>query len=107
MDGLTGLANRRYFDALLLREHEHHQRSAAPLSVLMVDVDHFKQVNDTYGHTTGDGCLRAVAQVLQSCVLRRTDVVARYGGEEFFALLPETPEDSAHAVAERMRACVE
>lgn len=107
VDGLTGLANRRYFDALLLREHEHHQRSAAPLSVLMVDVDHFKQVNDTYGHTTGDGCLRAVAQVLQSCVLRRTDVVARYGGEEFIALLPETPEDSAHAVAERMRACVE
>lgn len=102
-DGLTGLANRRQFDHALLREHARRQRSGAPLSLLMVDLDHFKYVNDHYGHAIGDDYLRAVARVLKASVARATDLAARYGGEEFVCLLPETAAAEAQMLAERIR----
>lgn len=102
-DGLTGLANRRQFDHALLREHARQQRTGAPLSLLMVDLDHFKHVNDRYGHAIGDDYLRAVARVLNTSVTRATDLAARYGGEEFVCLLPETAATDAQMLAERIR----
>ena len=105
-DGLTGLANRRHFDQALEREHGRYQRTGAALSLLMLDVDDFKHVNDHYGHALGDDYLCAVARVLERSVARATDLVARYGGEEFACLLPDTDHASACAVAERIRAAV-
>lgn len=105
-DGLTRLANRRHFDQMLAREHGRYRRTGAPLSVLMVDIDHFKSVNDHYGHAMGDDYLRAVARALERGVARATDLVARYGGEEFVCLLPDTDTQSARWVAERIRAGV-
>ncbi|MHA7599333.1 diguanylate cyclase [Alicycliphilus sp. T452] len=102
-DSLTGLANRRAFDLALQREHARRQRTGSPLSVLLVDVDHFKSVNDHYGHATGDDYLRAVAQVLRKTVTRPTDLAARHGGEEFACLLPQTAAGDACRVAERIR----
>ncbi len=102
-DGLTGLANRRQFDHALLREHARQQRTGAPLSLLMIDLDHFKLVNDHYGHAIGDDYLRAVARVLKTSVTRVTDLSARYGGEEFVCLLPDTPAADAQMLAERIR----
>lgn len=94
-DGLTGLANRRRFDEVLATEWLRCARSDAPLSFLMVDIDHFKRYNDHYGHLAGDECLRRVAAVLGQCVRRAGELVARYGGEEFVMLLPGA--DMAHA----------
>lgn len=105
-DALTRLANRRLFDQTLAREHGRWQRTASPLSLLMIDLDHFKRVNDHYGHATGDDYLRAVAEVLAQAAARPTDLAARYGGEEFVCLLPDTSASEARAVAERMRAGV-
>lgn len=102
-DGLTGLTNRREFDHALAREHERRSRSGAPLSVIMMDIDHFKCVNDHYGHAVGDDYLRAVARVLRQSVLRPADIAARYGGEEFVCLLPDTGAQEARQVAERIR----
>ncbi len=102
-DGLTGLANRRQFDHALQREHARQQRTGSALSLLMIDLDHFKHVNDHYGHAMGDDYLRAVARVLRASVTRATDVAARYGGEEFACLLPDTPADDACMLAERIR----
>ena len=102
-DGLTGLANRREFDHALRREQARQQRTGAPLSLLMADVDHFKCVNDHYGHAMGDDYLRAIARVLKAAVGRPTDLVARYGGEEFVCLLPDTAAEDALKVAERIR----
>lgn len=102
-DGLTGLANRRQFDHALLREHARQQRTGSPLSLLMTDLDHFKYVNDHYGHAIGDDYLRTVARVLQTSVPRVTDLAARYGGEEFICLLPDTSAEDAHMLAERIR----
>ena len=102
-DELTGLGNRRAFDQALQREHARRQRTGAPLSVLLADVDHFKSVNDHYGHSTGDGYLRAIAQVLAGAVVRPADLAARHGGEEFACLLPDTAAADAHALAERIR----
>lgn len=99
-DGLTRLANRRHFDRVLAREHARHRRTGAPLSLLMIDVDHFKYVNDHYGHVLGDDYLRAVARALERGVVRATDLVARYGGEEFACLLPDTDFENACMVAE-------
>lgn len=105
-DGLTGLYNRRTFDDLLAREWRRLARTGEPLSVIMMDVDHFKLFNDTYGHGGGDVCLQRVARAAQSALQRPADVVARYGGEEFVALLPETKLDGAIAVAEAIRSAV-
>jgi diguanylate cyclase (GGDEF)-like protein len=102
-DGLTGLLNRRSFDELLEREWLRARRDARPLALIMIDVDHFKRYNDTYGHQMGDECLRQVAAALQAAVLRPGDVVARYGGEEFVIILPATDNAGASLVAERIK----
>jgi diguanylate cyclase (GGDEF)-like protein len=101
-DGLTGLANRRTFDAELERQTKSAERYRKPLSLLMCDVDHFKKVNDTHGHKCGDVVLQGFAQVLLACK-RDLDVVARYGGEEFVVLCEETDTAGAKLLAERIR----
>jgi len=102
-DGLTGLANRAYFDKLLTYEHARHARSGTELSLILLDIDHFKAFNDTYGHISGDGCLRDVAWAVSRVAGRATDIVARFGGEEFVLLLPETPLSGALILAEMVR----
>jgi diguanylate cyclase (GGDEF)-like protein len=104
-DGLTRLYNRRAADMLLDKELAHHRRNERPLSVLLADIDHFKKINDTFGHATGDDVLRAVAHHLGQ-VLRLGDVAARFGGEEFLVILPETDGAGAAVVAEKLRASV-
>jgi len=106
-DFLTGLANRRHFDEILTRELKRHQRSQAPLSLIMIDVDHFKRFNDTYGHVSGDDCLRAVALVFRNVLQRPVDTVARYGGEEFCCVLPGTGYPGGMLVAEKICRAVE
>ncbi|QOY93135.1 diguanylate cyclase [Massilia sp. UMI-21] len=106
-DPLTGIANRRQFDACLEREWQRAMRTARPLSLLVLDVDHFKLYNDLLGHAAGDQCLQAVASTLQAHALRATDLAARYGGEEFVLLLPDTPHAGAAKLAESIRADVE
>ncbi|MCB1954426.1 MAG: diguanylate cyclase [Rhodocyclaceae bacterium] len=105
-DGLTGVANRRHFDEALDSEWLRARRHARPLSLILVDVDHFKRYNDHYGHAEGDVCLKRVAGALDTCIRRPGDVLARFGGEEFVALLPDTPEEAAVAIAEHMRDAV-
>jgi len=106
-DSLTGLANRRYFDEALNLDFHRMKRSKSPLSLIMLDVDHFKKFNDHYGHVDGDDCLRKIGMVLTSLVGRVTDTVARYGGEEFVVILPDTEENGAASLAERIRLKVE
>ncbi|MCX5824788.1 MAG: diguanylate cyclase [Deltaproteobacteria bacterium] len=106
-DGLTGLANRRHFDECLDREWKRGLREKDPLSIILCDIDFFKNFNDTYGHQKGDDCLRAVAHVLEQDLCRPLDVAARYGGEEFVVLLPGTPLPGALAVAESIRSGIE
>ena len=106
-DGLTGIANRRFFDDYLSREWRRAQREDAPISLLMCDVDHFKPFNDTYGHQAGDDCLRQIANALSGTMERASDIVTRYGGEEFAIILPQTPRAGAQLVAERVRLAVE
>lgn len=106
-DGLTGLANRRRFDEYLDREWKRALREKAPLSIIMCDIDFFKDFNDTYGHQTGDDCLRAVARVLEQGLRRPQDVPARYGGEEFVVVVPGTPLSGALSVAESIRSSIE
>lgn len=102
-DALTGVRNRRYFDQALEAEFNRAFRSGHSLSVLMLDIDFFKKVNDDYGHQAGDEALRSVSHVLQELVRRPTDIVARYGGEEFAIILPNTETEGAYAVAEKIR----
>lgn len=102
-DGLTGAANRRYFDFQLKTEWRRSQRQQEPMSVIMCDVDHFKNFNDHYGHPEGDQCLIKVVEVIRSQLNREGDLLARYGGEEFVVLLPNTPREGACKVAERIR----
>ena len=106
-DGLTGIANRRTFDATLSREWRRSARSGAPIALMVVDVDCFKQFNDAYGHQVGDECLKAVARALAGGTRRPVDLVARYGGEEFAVVLPDTDAQGAAIVAEAMRSAVE
>src|SRR5262249_55684488 len=102
VDELTGLFNRRFFLRRLGDEIDRAMRYESPLSLLILDVDHFKRVNDALGHVVGDEVLAALAGVIRS-TFRRTDVAARYGGEEFCALLPQTDRGGAEQVAERLR----
>lgn len=99
-DELTQLANRRFFMKRLEEEWKRCQRSHSHLSLLMLDVDHFKKYNDDFGHIAGDMCLQQLAEILRSHICRPHDVIARYGGEEFVALLPETPLSGAIHIAE-------
>lgn len=102
-DGLTGIANRRLFDDLLVREWRRCIRINKPMSIVMVDVDFFKKYNDKHGHQAGDDCLKAVAREVARAAPRASDLAARYGGEEFVMILGETDEDGARWVANRIR----
>ena len=105
-DALTGLANRRQFELALAREIDRVARAGEPALVMMVDIDHFKKVNDTHGHPAGDVVLKAVADALQDCI-RPMDTLARFGGEEFAMILPNCPAAFGQAVAERVRTHVQ
>ncbi|MGN6581230.1 MAG: diguanylate cyclase [Bordetella sp.] len=105
-DPLTGLANRRVLDSALVTWQSRVVHSARQLSVLMIDIDHFKQINDTYGHEVGDRVLRAFAEHVRS-LLRSQDLFARHGGEEFVILLPDTPVEAASHAGNRIRASLE
>ncbi|MBF0611678.1 MAG: diguanylate cyclase [Magnetococcales bacterium] len=105
-DALTGLFNRRFFDEAIQLEMERADRYNRPLSFIMVDLDHFKQVNDTYGHPVGDQVLRELAQVLRQSV-RKSDMVFRYGGEEFAILLPEATLEGVTSLGEKVRQAIE
>ena len=106
-DTLTGTSNRRTFDSSLQQEWSRAHREQSSLALLMIDVDRFKQFNDTYGHVRGDECLQQVARVVSESLFRPSDLIARYGGEEFAAILPYTSIQDAYAVAERIRSRLE
>jgi len=106
MDGLTGIANRRAFDQALAQELRRLSRGTGSLSLVLVDVDHFKRYNDFYGHQAGDDCLRAVAATLSGSVRRGGEFAARYGGEEFAILLPGSDVTAALGLAEKARAAI-
>lgn len=103
MDGLTGVANRHYFDQVFNQEWRRAIRNCNPLSIIFLDIDFFKRYNDCYGHLAGDECLRKVGMSLKDSLQRAGDLVARYGGEEFIIVLPLTSETDAVKVAERVR----
>ena len=102
-DGLTEIANRRFFDEYSEKEWKRAQRDKKPFTVIMVDLDCFKSYNDTYGHQQGDTCLKKVAGVIKEAMKRPADLVARYGGEEFVLILPETDKNGACKLAEQLR----
>lgn len=102
-DGLTGVSNRRMFDSIMEVEWANARRNNQPLSLLVIDIDYFKQYNDHYGHIQGDECLKRVAQALSAAATRARDFFARFGGEEFVLVLPETDAEAAKKVAERCR----
>ncbi len=102
-DGLTGVANRRKFDAVLEEEWSEARRHTQPLSLILIDIDFFKQYNDHYGHVQGDECLKRVGAALDAVAHRPRDLLARYGGEEFVLVLPATDEAAARSVSERVR----
>jgi len=106
-DGLTGIANRRMFDFRLDTEWASARRSNQPLSLIVLDIDFFKQYNDLYGHVQGDKCLTSIAQTLNRAAARPKDIAARFGGEEFVLLLPETDESAALQVAKRCQRLIE
>ncbi|MFM9436283.1 two-component system, cell cycle response regulator [Janthinobacterium sp. CG_23.3] len=107
LDPLTKIANRRHFDSFLEKEWQRAVRSGAPLSLVVLDVDHFKLYNDSLGHPAGDLCLQHVAQALQTHACRQTDLAARYGGEEFALLFAETDAEAALPIAEAIRHHIE
>jgi diguanylate cyclase (GGDEF)-like protein len=106
-DSLTQIANRRRFDDYLEQQWKQMARERSPLAILLCDIDHFKEYNDTYGHLAGDDCLKQVAQTLSSSLKRPSDLVARYGGEEFAAILPQTNLEGALKVAELMQMAIQ
>ncbi|WP_248323369.1 MULTISPECIES: sensor domain-containing diguanylate cyclase [unclassified Caballeronia] len=106
-DGLTGVFNRAYFDERFAREFSLASASSQPLCVLLIDVDHFKQYNDAFGHLAGDECLKRVASALASALRRQSDFVARYGGEEFVVVLPACEQAAALRVGQSLRTAVE
>jgi two-component system chemotaxis family response regulator WspR len=107
VDGLTGISNRRAFDEMLAREARRITREYHPLSLLLLDVDHFKKYNDHHGHVAGDECLKKIAAAIGECAKRPGDCAARYGGEEFALILPNTDANGAKHVAENVRARVQ
>jgi len=107
MDGLTCIPNRRRFDFFLEHEWWRAVRTKSPLSLIFLDIDHFKKFNDSYGHLAGDDCLRMVGKTLENSLDRSTDFVARYGGEEFVCVLPDTGLEGAVQLAEKMREKIE
>ncbi len=106
VDGLTAIFNRRRFNEYLEAEWNRAVRSRQPLSLIILDIDFFKQFNDHYGHSAGDDCLVLVAQALSSCVKRSSDLVSRFGGEEFAAVLPDTSFSPAMGLAEKIQASI-
>jgi diguanylate cyclase len=105
-DGLTGIYNRRFFEPRLIEEFERHKRYDRPMSLVMLDIDHFKEVNDTHGHQAGDYILKSLSDFIGERI-RNVDIFARYGGEEFCILLPETHLDAAQMLAEQIRKQIE
>ena len=103
LDELTGLFNRRFYDQKLTAEFRRSRRNLTPLSLIVIDIDHFKTINDTYGHSGGDKCLITLAQLIKQNVRRSSDIGCRYGGEEFCLILPETDTTGAIAIAEELR----
>jgi two-component system, chemotaxis family, response regulator WspR len=106
-DALTGIANRRHFDKALAAEWARAARSNRPLSLVLIDIDDFKLLNDSFGHLQGDACIKAVAAAVQQVVSRSSDLGARYGGDEFVMLLPETEAAGAQVLAERLKQFVD
>lgn len=106
LDGLTGIANRRHFDECLEKEWRRLTRTKSPLSLILCDVDYFKQYNDSCGHLAGDDCLREIAQTINKTVKRSADLAARYGGEEFAVILPNVSSKNAQKVAELIRTAI-
>ncbi|WP_342154930.1 GGDEF domain-containing protein [Methylorubrum sp. SB2] len=106
MDALTGLGNRRQFDEILARECRRAARVGKPLSLLMLDADHFKSFNDRYGHQQGDQALKLIADAMQTALRASSDTAYRIGGEEFAVVLPDTEQASAETVADRLRQAV-
>ncbi|TYQ19718.1 UNVERIFIED_ORG: diguanylate cyclase (GGDEF)-like protein [Zoogloea ramigera] len=102
-DGLTGVANRRHFNDRLESEWRRCARANLPLSLIMIDIDHFKLYNDRYGHQAGDLCLQQVSATMKRCAARPQDLLARYGGEEFILLLPQEGPEGAEVVAQRIQ----
>lgn len=103
IDELTGLYNRRYYDQKIMAEHRRSRRNLTPLSLIIIDIDHFKAVNDSYGHLAGDKCLVELSSRIKRCLRRSSDIGCRYGGEEFCIILPETDTQGAMALAEEIR----
>jgi len=106
-DGLTGVANRRAFDERVQEELTRSRRNGKSVSLLIIDIDHFKRVNDSYGHQAGDDCLRRMGKTLSASCRRAGDFVGRYGGEEFVNLLPDTALENAVLFAEQVRSAVQ
>jgi diguanylate cyclase (GGDEF)-like protein len=106
VDGLTGLYNRRFWEEQFVMEFKRDKRSDSPSALIMIDIDHFKKVNDTYGHPAGDEVIKALAGIIKKAT-RETDVAGRYGGEEFAIMLPDTPVANVEFVSERIRRLVE
>lgn len=107
LDGLTNIPNRRRFDEIFAHERNRANRTKKPLSLLFIDIDHFKLYNDAYGHLQGDDCLRVVAKALQKTLSRPADFVARFGGEEFVVLLPDTGESGCRHLAHKILQAVD
>ncbi|MCL2399326.1 MAG: diguanylate cyclase [Defluviitaleaceae bacterium] len=106
-DALTNTSNRRHFNSRISQEWQRSMRESTPLSLLLLDIDDFKKINDTYGHLVGDSVLQNVAETIKRCLLRPMDLIARWGGEEFAVLLPNTTLDGATSVAEKIRSAIE
>jgi diguanylate cyclase (GGDEF)-like protein len=106
VDGLTGLCNRHFWEEQFVMEYKRDKRSKSPSALIMIDIDNFKKVNDTYGHPAGDEVIKALASVIKKAT-RETDIAGRYGGEEFAIILPDTPVANVEFVAERIRRLVE
>lgn len=102
IDGLTSISNRRHFEERIEHMYKHCARSSKPLSLIMCDIDYFKDYNDAYGHQNGDKCLKLLAKALSDSIKRPLDMVARYGGEEFVIILPDTTLDNTAHIAERI-----